>query len=622
MSERLLLKRDFEAVIDSEIEELDRRKKSQTYKGRIKRIDLQKRQRRNDEVFRVRCSRKSRLKYLDPLVVKKYGVSVHLYHIGSRDREALLLTEDRRAGFLKEGEGLVFQAPEDSTLGIQKEALEFFCGGESGFLDGMGMALFMRKEPGRIRGKKRVVSGLNPVQESCVNRCLGLEEGQFFLVQGPPGTGKTTTIQAMVHEGLKDGWKVLVTSHTNVAIDNALGGLKDTKMVRLGNSIKTQKGLHEFLPEDGGERDGRQVTAEYVGGSEVVGATLSKLGALRACGLVDWKEPIFDLVIIDEASMCSFPLSLLGLLNGKRFVLVGDHMQLSPIFLSREGESLLGEKIHPDARLSLFEMLIRGGGGNSVMLNRQYRSNHRIAGFISNEFYGGLIESDESVRERKLARKKDGSLLRPVSSSENPLVWVDTRSGASGKWRRYGSGFSYCNPYDAAVCAKLFYHFVNRLGYKSEDIAIITPYRLQTELVKELVHMTFGIDKLNEFQFVNSETVHSFQGRENPAVIYSIVLDRVVHGTKERFRVFSDNLFNVALSRAQGKLVFVGSSAVTDERELPRVAHLHEHVAENGIFFDSGDLDLMLPKVGLNLERAMQNMLSSRKGVEKWANSS
>lgn len=46
-----------------------------------------------------------------------------------------------------------------------------------------------------------------------------------FFVWGPPGTGKTTVITSAIHRALESGQSVLVTSHTNVAVDNVLTGL-------------------------------------------------------------------------------------------------------------------------------------------------------------------------------------------------------------------------------------------------------------------------------------------------------------------------------------------------------------------------------------------------------------
>lgn len=66
------------------------------------------------------------------------------------------------------------------------------------------------------------------------------------IIWGPPGTGKTHTIAAAISEQIKMGYKVLLVSHANTAVDGAMEELakllqdkpsyKDGHLVRLGNS--------------------------------------------------------------------------------------------------------------------------------------------------------------------------------------------------------------------------------------------------------------------------------------------------------------------------------------------------------------------------------------------------
>ena len=47
------------------------------------------------------------------------------------------------------------------------------------------------------------------------------------LIQGPPGTGKTTVIAECIYQYVKQGKKVMLTSESNDAVDNALERLFD-----------------------------------------------------------------------------------------------------------------------------------------------------------------------------------------------------------------------------------------------------------------------------------------------------------------------------------------------------------------------------------------------------------
>ena len=55
-----------------------------------------------------------------------------------------------------------------------------------------------------------------------VEAALGLKENELLLVVGPPGTGKTRVIAKIAHELWKLGEEVLIASHTNRAVDNAI----------------------------------------------------------------------------------------------------------------------------------------------------------------------------------------------------------------------------------------------------------------------------------------------------------------------------------------------------------------------------------------------------------------
>lgn len=82
--------------------------------------------------------------------------------------------------------------------------------------------------------------------------CKALAADDFFLIQGPPGTGKSTVIAEIVWQHIlqnKKIWKsykVLVTSETNLAVDNALEKLRNpyhtlVKPIRFGSEDKIDK---------------------------------------------------------------------------------------------------------------------------------------------------------------------------------------------------------------------------------------------------------------------------------------------------------------------------------------------------------------------------------------------
>ena len=74
----------------------------------------------------------------------------------------------------------------------------------------------------------------NPPQDRAVALLAGLQAGQAVFIQGPPGTGKTTVIVEAVKRRLAADpeERILVTSHSNLAVDNALERLAGTPGMR------------------------------------------------------------------------------------------------------------------------------------------------------------------------------------------------------------------------------------------------------------------------------------------------------------------------------------------------------------------------------------------------------
>ncbi len=86
---------------------------------------------------------------------------------------------------------------------------------------------------------------LNESQKQAIYKSLYAEE--LALIQGPPGTGKSTAIAEIIwqHIRLNQKEKILLTSETNLAVDNAIDRLKNennnlVKPIRFGNDAKLE----------------------------------------------------------------------------------------------------------------------------------------------------------------------------------------------------------------------------------------------------------------------------------------------------------------------------------------------------------------------------------------------
>ncbi|MFE7113839.1 AAA domain-containing protein [Streptomyces sp. NPDC057654] len=97
---------------------------------------------------------------------------------------------------------------------------------------------------------------LDPEQLEAFRKALTTED--LLVVLGPPGTGKTRTITEIAHTAATtttaDGGRVLVTSHTNRAVDNVLARLpRDLVVIRVGDEDKVHADVKPFLLEEQSE---------------------------------------------------------------------------------------------------------------------------------------------------------------------------------------------------------------------------------------------------------------------------------------------------------------------------------------------------------------------------------
>ena len=90
---------------------------------------------------------------------------------------------------------------------------------------------------------------LDPDQATAFNR--GLATPDLLVVIGPPGTGKTRVISEIARAAaIENGEKVLVTSHTNRAVDNVLARLpKGLEAIRVGNETSVTADGRPYLLE-------------------------------------------------------------------------------------------------------------------------------------------------------------------------------------------------------------------------------------------------------------------------------------------------------------------------------------------------------------------------------------
>ncbi|MFX1520337.1 MAG: AAA domain-containing protein [Promethearchaeota archaeon] len=474
------------------------------------------------------------------------------------------------------------KANDQLLLRIQENILERIQQGESTHLRKLkvlleGQEVFSPIFPALLI---HTVELLNESQIEAVAKCLSLtDDNYFFLIHGPPGTGKTTTIAELVMQLLIRNKSILITSHTNVAVDNALEKIMDslweTKkqdprryVIRLGMSAKLLPAIRPLL--------GNVRTVEEFKQWKIIGSTLTKAGLYTLHRSFDWNHPLFDYVIIDEASMANIPLTLVGMVFGRKIILVGDHLQLPPIF---------NVPIKQRLEKSLFEVLISKYSDHSTFLDTQYRSNKYITMFPSHFIYNDRLKTAYGIENIQLdyyPRHKDS--LSKSLSGRYPITWIDTFSfNVPGiEWNLFGGRYSACNLFEAALVIRIMKEY-QQAGYSpKKDMAVVTPFRLQAALIGRLIKQVFSkqIDIINLWSITKSSTIDAYQGRENNIVLLSLVDDGF---SPKAAKVLQDSRrINVAITRAKRKLIILASHKLAEAINVPLIAALFKYVQRYG----------------------------------------
>ena len=449
------------------------------------------------------------------------------------------------------------------------------------------------------------VPGLNNSQNIALKKINSAID--IAIIHGPPGTGKTTTLVEAIYQTLSSENQVLVCAQSNAAVDLLTEKLSDRglNVMRLGHPARiTEKLLHLTLDARISEHENyrdirklrkqaeefRRMAQKYkrnFGRSEreqrkllfqEAHALLNQANMLEhyitsdlmakcqviTCTLVGsehylLKGMTFSTLFIDEAAQALEPACWIPIMKAERVIMAGDHCQLPPTIKSFEaGREGLNE--------TLFEK-IASRSQVSTMLDVQYRMNETIMNFSSKEFYQNELKADVA---------NCNWLLYP---NDLPMVFIDT-AGCGFQEHTDRLSKSTGNKDEANVILQVLSELESNMGFEklSEvSIGVITPYKAQLHIIRELFDENELTKNLKETTAVN--TVDAFQGQERDLIIISLV--RSNEGAEIGF-LKDTRRMNVAMTRARKKLIMIGDSATIGN--YPFYSRLLDYVNENNCY--------------------------------------
>jgi uncharacterized protein len=395
----------------------------------------------------------------------------------------------------------------------------------------------LRGRPPRVRTVAPGQSLMQPGEDAvAAARRLGLDlEDSCLPIQGPPGSGKTFTGARMVVELLRHGRKVGLAATAHKAITNFVDEVcraaqQEGQAVRVIQRCEEEEASER--PEVTVADDNKDVVKGLTDGSYNVAAGTPWLFAR------DDMEGLLDVLFVDEAGQMS--LANVMAMGGvaPSMVLLGDPNQLPQVT----------KGTHPEgAGVSALEHVLGGldtiPAERGLFLAKTWRLHPQICGYISEAFYDGRLQPDNSTHQQIIGAgdrlEGAGTRLLAVSHAQNSARSEEEAEVVA-----------------EIVACLLGRPWTNQRGETRpltlEDILIVAPYNLQVGEISRRLHQRLG-------RRARVGTVDKFQGQEGALSIYSAATSSPDDAPRDVEFLYSRNRLNVAISRARALAALVCS---------------------------------------------------------------
>ena len=222
-----------------------------------------------------------------------------------------------------------------------------------------------------------------------------------LIIQGPPGTGKTFRIASLCEKLCSEGYSVLVTALTNRALMEVAEKLKESL-------VKDKKVYKTNLSTDESKEVRGILSAEKM--FSIPGKLmLSTFYISSGSAARNYQGPLYDYVIVDEASQAFLTMLAAANMLGKKNLWVGDVCQMPPIVKTTKDRI---RKQGYEPLIDGFDTLTVSNKFKTYQLSDTYRLGERAATFTG-LFYNGNLRSMSNEDVVDL----DGPIIVPTDMS-------------------------------------------------------------------------------------------------------------------------------------------------------------------------------------------------------------
>ncbi len=338
-----------------------------------------------------------------------------------------------------------------------------------------------------------------------------LKNNDTIIIQGPPGTGKTFFISRLLDVLNKEKKSVLVATLANRSLIQLAKEYFEIDGVNRNVVFKSNLTLEESLdvkelkpmPKDFLPSEGNFLLTTFY---KMTGIAVENVG-----------RPIYDYIILEEASQCFLGTIASAKLLSKKVILVGDPLQLPPIVNQRNPIN-----ISPNIDLMLESFTFYASTTNcpKFRFTTTYRFSENAC-FQTNSFYENSLKSKSEIQ-------KGNSIFSKLHSIFNQVG---------------GSSLYY---YDSSNLKALYDMLINQITAlflidSQFEIAILSSTKKGVKLLRD--NLLFKFHNHQDRLLIN--TVDSVQGLTVDFCFYFAFSDG---NPAFSFKV---NRFNVATSRAR-----------------------------------------------------------------------
>lgn len=355
------------------------------------------------------------------------------------------------------------------------------------------------------------------------------------LLQGPPGTGKSYTIAEIVASYLKEGKTVCVSTMSNKGLTELIAQPPLANFLADGKIKKTMLTSEESKSIPGIRVAGKELLAAS---GELLCTTYYILSGKYS--RVDFAPitPLFDLMVIEEASQAFLTTIAAFRKLGRKCLIVGDPMQLPPIILQENKSDYqtwdLSSLVNGLTTVALGEV-----GIDCLRITSTYRLTP-LAAALTGVFYSNNLKSVQ----------KDPVLFENMNT---PSFFPNT-----------GGTLIYTTSSAAdAICSEeamdVMHHIVDDIltKYPKRSIAIISPFRDSVKRIQK----EFNIER--EECDIAVDTVDRIQGMTVDYAILYIPQRNISF-------VLNQNRFNVATSRSRSTTLIISDLPLVGFRTISK----------------------------------------------------